>query len=64
MEALLGVQRAFAPGRLAFVVLLGERPDAAVAILGHGGGDGGPGLQVVIEEGAGDVCAAGTTGGR
>ena len=66
LEALLGIQRAFAPGRLAFVVLLGERPDAAFAGPGpgpgHGGGDGGSGLQMVIEEGAGDVRAAGDGG--
>ncbi|MEV7288734.1 hypothetical protein AB0O01_30035 [Streptomyces sp. NPDC093252] len=41
LTALLAVQRAFAPGCVAFVVLLSDRPGAAFAGLSRGSGDDG-----------------------
>ncbi|MFF8902710.1 hypothetical protein ACF082_35150 [Streptomyces lydicus] len=59
LEGVLRVECASAPGRLALVILLGERPGPAFAGLGHGRGAGSSGLAVVREEGVEGVCAAG-----
>lgn len=59
LEGVLGVERAFVPGRFSLAVLLGEDQGPAFACLGDGGGDGGSGFGVVVEEGSGDLRAAG-----
>lgn len=43
------------------LVLVGEHAGAALAGLRYRGGDGGVGVEVVVEEGPG-VCAAGHRG--
>jgi hypothetical protein len=62
LEGVLGVQGPLVLGRLALLVLVGEQLGPALAGLGHGRGDCGPGFGVVVEEGAGDVRAAGDGG--
>jgi hypothetical protein len=58
LERVLGVQRPLAPGDLALVVLRVEDPGPLLAGLGDGRGDGGPGVGVAVEEGAGHVRPA------
>ena len=62
LERVFGVQRPLAPGRLALVVLGVEDPGALLAGLGDRGGDGGPGVGVAVEEGAGHVRPAADRG--
>ncbi|MGW4886440.1 hypothetical protein [Streptomyces murinus] len=64
LERVRGVQRAYWPGRLALTVVVSEQLGPALAGLGHGGGDRGFGIQVFVEECAGDVRAAGDGAGR
>src|SRR6516225_6400306 len=62
LEGAFGVQRPLTPGGLAFVVLGVEDPGALLAGLGDRGGDGGPGVGVAVEEGAGHVRPAADRG--
>lgn len=64
LERVRGVQRAYWPGRRALAVVVSEQLGPALAGLGHGGGDRGFGIQVFVEECAGDVRAAGDGAGR
>ena len=59
LQGVFGVERAFPPGRFLPGVLGGQVLGSPRAVLGRGAGYGGPGLRVVVEEGAGDSCAPG-----
>ncbi|UYQ60651.1 hypothetical protein [Streptomyces peucetius] len=52
LEGGLGVQRSFAPGRLALIVLLSGHAALAFTSLSRRCGHRGSGLGVVVEEGA------------
>lgn len=62
LEPVLGVQRAFPPGRFVRAILIFDHLGPALAGFGHGGGDRRSGLGVVVEEGAGDIRASGDGG--
>src|SRR5271157_264294 len=61
-ECVLGVQRPFAPGGLALVVLGVEDPGGLFAGRRDRVGDGGPGGGVAVDEGAGHVGPAADRG--